>query len=648
MVVALDWETDGLYPHRGHYPFLLGMEDERGRVIRCEVWRDSQGRPVRDDLEQRALPKGVLGCDSPEFQEIREVVEDPNTPKLAHNAKFEIRMARAMGWEPAGRWIDTMVLAVLVNEYSRLGLDVLARQWFDITHSETDVIARWLAVEKRRRRRPWLKALRLRTQAEFGTTWKRHYEARKKAERHAPAEPTYQDFYEANEENAATMARYLENDLDDTLKLYFALHPMTDYAASVRDNEEGVIYEVANMEDAGIHVDRAFCKERRAHYTAIAKRHRKQMFRVAGSRFNPNSPQQLKAVLKNNGYDVPNTAQDTLNQLEGDFPLHLLEYRASTKFARWFKTFIENSSDDYPVIHPSIWQNGQSQGIKTGRFSITDPAFQTLPGGYRGVVSGESGLDVRRAVVPAPGTNLYMLDYMQVEPRIFGHYTGEQRIIRALENGEDIYLAFVKVFFRNDWKHKHTDPVWLAKKRSDTKTLVLSLIYGMGAATLAMRLGTTVDLARGMRAQCLREFPSITELMNKCMRDLARNGYCEDAFGRRYHVPIQLSYKGMNAIIQGAAAQVMKRAIRKTGAIIADWNNAFQHAPVRAQLALTVHDELVFCIPQNAENALVPRLVDAMENAAPELTVPLGVDVKYSPNGKSWGDKVKWETLKAA
>ncbi len=608
-LLVIDTETDGLYPHFGHTPFLIGAEFEDGEVWKFDIRRKKNG-----------LCGNISGYNHPAFDYLKELIESKSQIKVAHNAKFDIRMLKTLGWKPNGPWWCTMNMCVLNDEYSRLGLKDLSKKHFERSYEEEDLISIWIKGENRKRRQKF---------------------ADKGLPRDDSPEPTYEEFYETMPE---IMSAYLEEDLDNTLRLALMWrHPCTIMYGNgkVFKNETALVPVVAAMEDEGIPIDIGFCLDAEQKYTKLASREKRLMFKAAGYEFNPNSPKQLLKVFRSLGYRIKNTQKEILNTLKGKFPKHLLEYRADFKMRGWFRTFLEQCTEE-GIIHPSFWQNGQNKGIKTGRFSVTDPGFQTLPKGYRGNV-GLRGLDVRRAIVPRRGHNLFFLDYSQVEPRILIHYIQDKRMLKALKANTDIYLVFVKIFFGNEPFKKGNEKL-LEQRRYEAKQIILAIIYGMGIKLMASKLGISLSLASRMRAKCFKEIPLMRELMNESMRQVVRNGYIDDEVGRRYRVPSGLSYKAINAKIQGLAAQVMKRALIASFKTLTIWNemNRQIDKDIHARQILTVHDEAVFEIPIGQEDELVPLLTAQMVKVMPELSVPLKVDVSWGPFGASWGDKVDW------
>lgn len=612
-LLTIDTETNGLYSHFGHTPFLIGAEFEDGRVWKFDTRR-----------KRRGLCEDIMGYDHPKFKKLKKLVESSSKIKVAHNAKFDIRMLKTLGWNIKGSWWCTMNMCALNDEYSKFGLKHLSEKHFQQSYEENDLIDIWIKGENRKRRQIF---------------------ANKDLPRDDSPQPTYEEFYEAMPE---IMSAYLEKDLDNTLRLALMWRKpcTTKYGnGKVFENETALVPVVATMEDEGIPIDIGFCLDAQQKYTRLASREKRLMFKTAGRRFNPNSPKQLLSIFHKLGYKIKNTQKETLGLLKGKFPKHLLEYRADFKMAGWFQTFLEQCTEK-GIIHPSFWQNGRDKAIKTGRFSVTDPGFQTLPKGYRGNV-GSRGLDVRRAIVPRNGHYLFMLDYSQVEPRILTHYTQDKRMLKAVKSGTDIYLSFVLIFFGNKpfKEDAKGNSKLLIQKRYDAKQIILAIIYGMGLPLMASKLNTTVSNARKMQAKCFKEIPSMQELMRDSMRQVIRNGYIDDEVGRRYRVPTNLSYKAINAKIQGLAAQIMKRALVNCSNLLSVWNEMHSQTDqyIRARQILTVHDETIFEIPIGQEDELVPLLASQMVHVMPELSVPLKVDISWGSFGKSWGDKADWE-----
>ncbi len=633
-MVVLDFETDGLHPHFGHRPFLAGAEDENGTVIIADL----------NDRSHRS-----------KLKRIRRAVEDPDVIKIAHNAKFEIRHARAMGWKVAGTWYCTMNMAVLIDEYQRLGLKELSLKWNQCAYGESDEIRRWCAAETKGRRSGWLKSFQVGLKEKYNVTrltdipnYRDILKEEVLFDDDCPPEVTFKDFYESSRRNRQTMLRYLEMDLDNTWKLALRWLPMIEetWAKPFKIDTDLVPY-VAQMEDVGLPVDVGFCAEKIAEYTPLRAKLERRMHRLVGKKFNPQSPTQLLTILRDMGINVKDTRRRTLFNLQKDHRICelLLEFRTLTKMIRYFNYFVRaaRSKEGICRIHASFWQNGEDEGIKTGRFSIKDPPLQTLPGGYRHLWFSEveKGIEVRRSIVPSsPDRCILSLDFGQVEPRILAHYTGQPTLLKTIRAGEDIYIAFIRIFFG-----KHAPERASAKElkgiRSEAKTIILAITYGMGAEAMSAAMdGVDPRRAREMKNQSLRAMPEMLTLMNDTRRDIASRGYVVCLFGRWYRVPRDRSYKAINAIIQGAAALVMKKAITACGRELERWNRG---RPERdhVHMLLTLHDELVFDCPKKHRRAVALRMRAAMESCAPEVSVPLVVDIEASD--ESWGDKKPYQ-----
>lgn len=619
-VLAIDYETDGLDPERGARPFLVGCEDERGRVRMWEIGGPGpHGSYDWDGPRHRYLQHGT-----PEA--LKRAVNDPKVDKLAHNAKFELRMSRALGWAPRGKWHDTMQQAPLDNEYQRLGLDKLSQSHFGTTHPESVTIWKWIDKEnanRRKVRRAQLREIHGKLDAK---------QIKYLLELDPPTEATFKDFYLDCRAHKELMVRYLEKDLDDTLRLYwFYRKPMRALYREPCAVERRLVKHVARIEDDGIRVDVPYIQERVDHYTPIIHASEDRLCELAGSpNFNPNSPPQVMAVLRKRKIDVASTGKDILKPFEtkDDFVNELLNFREKTKVVG---TFFQNLLDKQVggFIHASFWQNGQLEGvpIRTGRFSCSNPNLQNIP------KRTEMGREVRRAFIPRDGFDLYAIDYRQIEPKLMAHYANDQRLIEEFASGIDPYIIVGEFLFGEKLHDKH--PL-----RNQAKIITLAILYGMGVGLMAERLGIDSFLARGMRSKYFETFPQVRKLTNDCQVELARYGYVEDIFGRRYRVPRGLGYKSINAKIQGTAAGVIKRAMVRVG----DEIERRYRKSLGVKIVSQVHDELLIEAPQSFAGKLaMKRCAELMED---RTTFSLPLVVSAEVGCPSWADKKKfamWE-----
>ena len=609
-VLAIDYETNGLHPHKGALPFLVGCQDERGNIRMWEL--HGPGKHGSYDWEGPRHPYLVDGPATP----VKRAVENPTLVKLAHNAKFELRMSRALGWRTRGEWRDTMQMAALDNEYQRLGLRAQSETHLGTPHQEEDLIWRWIKQEDARRKKEARARLRIH---HHGLNAKQIKEL---LELDPPEEATFLDYYLVSREHKEVMIRYLEKDLDDVLRLYWYYRkPMRVLYREPCKVETRLVHHVSQMEDDGIRIDVPYVEERVAHYQPLIEDAEHRLRSMAGPTFNANSHPQVKAYLAQRGIRVPSTGVNHLKPFKAkdEFVATLLEYREKTKIVgTFFQALLDKNVDG--IIHASFWQNGKDNAIRTGRFSSSDPNLQNIP------VRTSMGKEVRRAFLPRVGMDLYCIDYRQIEPRLLAHYAQDETLLAEFISGVDPYIVIGSIIFGEPITKE--DP-----RREQTKVITLAIMYGMGISLMAERLGVRMSVARGLRTKYFQRLPQVRKLMHSCQVELSRYGYVEDIFGRRYRVPRQLSYKSINAKIQGTAAGVMKRAMVRVG----DEIERRYRKTLGVKILSQVHDELLIEAPKGlAGMQAIKRCAELMEDRT-TFSLPLFVDVEVGC--PSWGEK---------
>lgn len=571
--VVLDYETTGLHPYDGARAFIAGCEDEAGNVVRA--------RPG-----------------DPEWHKVAKVIEDPMIEKISHGARFEIKHSRHLGLTPRGKFHDTMAKAVLADEYQRISLDALSQKWLQ-DDSKGVVTA-------------WLKANGARVRRQTGR------------------EPNYSDVPKE------LLEGYLEGDLDKTLRLDWLWRPIEEEFGDLYAMEIDLAWDVAAMEDRGFHIDMPYVKAQIARLRPEMERIERELWAMAGVRFNPASRFELGDVMESMELDTGERNKDgsmktefkLLEAMEANpFIDKLVRWRGIAKIlGTYLVPFTQKACGD--VVHGSLWQYGQDEGIVTGRFSSSDPNLQNIPGGGRSTnqVLIELGPIVRRAVVPPPGHSLLFFDYKQIEMVIFTCYAKDLRAMNDLTAGVDPYIAQGRLLYGAK-AFDGLDKDSYKRKRFRAKELCLSLIYGMGLRSMARRLKAPMSEAKALRNDYFANSPQTKEFMTSTIRDLLVYGHVEDAFGRHYHVPQDRAYKAVNAKCQGAAATVMKKGIIRARPLA-----ALGFKPIVA-----IHDELFGYVP-------TARLEEAAYEGARLLRdaksfeVPIEVDAAYSHT--NWADKV--------
>ena len=289
----------------------------------------------------------------------------------------------------------------------------------------------------------------------------------------------------------------------------------------------------------------------------------------------------------------------------------LLEFRDANKRASSYYSSFLYFADSTGIVHCDIRQSA----TKTGRFSITDPALQTLnseEADDEGVY--ETEWRVRRAFKPRPGYCIVAIDFKAFEFRSMLDTAGEKDLADAISNGLD--------------PHKATaDLVGITRKFA--KTINFGLLYGMGAGKLAASLGVSIEEARRLKSVYFEKLPKIRQLINDATYTAERKQRVINRFGRPYMFPDpKWAYKALNALIQGGTAEAIKFAMVEIDQMFRDNN-------LKSGILLQVHDELLFEIHES-ELWIIPKLKEIMERSWPEKFHKMECSVEHS--WKSWGE----------
>jgi DNA polymerase-1 len=259
----------------------------------------------------------------------------------------------------------------------------------------------------------------------------------------------------------------------------------------------------------------------------------------------------------------------------------------------------------------------------TGRLSSSDPNLQNIP------IRTELGREIRRAFVAESGHVLISADYSQIELRVLAHLAGDETLIAAFRRGDDIHdQTALKVF----GAHSAMDP---HRRRSIAKMINYALLYGKTAFTLSKDIGVTPQAAQEFIDSYFAGFPRVRAFIDRTLEEARGSGVVRTMYGRRRLVPELNSRNGqirsaaervaVNLPIQGSAADILKRAMIDVHAALA--------GRPEARMILTVHDELLFEVPEPAAEDVAAIVRESMQSAAP-LVVPLTVDIGIGQNWK--------------
>ena len=414
------------------------------------------------------------------------------------------------------------------------------------------------------------------------------------------------------------------------------------YHLDVYTRELAVISEVIKTEDRGVKFD---IREAKTQIKIFEKRRivlDKKLIKLAGKDFNANSPKQLLQVLLND-INIPQnlltkkgkvtTAADVLekavNKLENPkalkFMITLLNLRSHNKI---LGTYLK------PLLYRAKFNNGivycnfNSADTRTGRMSSNGPNLENIPRPK----SGKEGHNpIRKCFICRYGYTNFYFDYSQVEMWLFALQANEKVMLKALINGEDVHSATAiemlgKAALDKDGNVK-------PEERQNCKAINFGIIYGMGNNGLAEKLQIPTIEAIGLRRTYLEKFPAIQEFVSKCKHNIAVNGCVKDIFGKTYNIEYMKAHKAVNAVVQGACAQIFKEGIL---------NISKKSMLKKCNTLIYAHDEIIIEVPNilSADFINICRCIVKCMISIPQLIdrgIVLKVDVKKSD--KSWEDK---------
>ena len=419
-----------------------------------------------------------------------------------------------------------------------------------------------------------------------------------------------------------------------TLRLHRALWPRLEntgrLAQVYREIEIPLVPILQSMERTGVLLDVDMLNRQSHELSQEMRRLEEEAHTAAGGPFNLGSPKQLQEILfERLGLPVqrktpkgqPSTAEDVLGELaeHHELPRLILAHRELAKLKSTYTDKLPNQVDPRTGrVHTSYHQAIAA----TGRLSSSDPNLQNIP------IRTPEGRRIRQAFIPEPGHVLVAADYSQIELRIMAHLSGDEGLISAFSKDADIHSATAAEVFGT-----FLEEVTPEQRRS-AKAINFGLIYGMSAFGLARQLNVDRAAAQEYVDLYFDRYPGVKAYMEETRTKAREEGFVETVFGRRLYLPEirarnpqrrqYAERSAINAPMQGTAADIIKRAM-----IAVDAWRAIEATGTR--LIMQVHDELVFEIPENEVDDVIPEVVAHMSGAA-RLSVPLKVDVGRGVN----------------
>ncbi|WP_196837270.1 DNA polymerase I [Zhihengliuella flava] len=390
---------------------------------------------------------------------------------------------------------------------------------------------------------------------------------------------------------------------------------------------------LARMENTGIAIDTERLDELIGDFSKTIDAATQEAYDAIGHEVNLSSPKQLQGVLFDElelpktkkiktGYTTDaDSLQELLVKTQHPFLVALMAYRDATKLRQTVEGLRKTVADD-GRIHTTYAQTVAA----TGRLSSLNPNLQNIP------IRSEEGRRIRDVFVVGEGyETLLTADYSQIEMRIMAHLSGDEGLIQAYRDGEDLH-RFVGSHVFDVAPEDVT-----SEMRSKVKAMSYGLAYGLSSFGLSKQLKISVDEARGLMKDYFSRFGAVRDYLRGVVTQARQDGFTSTIEGRRRYLPDLTSDNrqlremaeraALNAPIQGSAADIIKRAMLGVDA-------GLQEAGLSTRMLLQVHDELVFEVAEGELDQVEALVRERMAHAA-ELAVPLDVQVGI---GRSWHD----------
>ncbi len=524
------------------------------------------------------------------FEEFKGVFENQDIEKIGQNIKYDILMLKNYGVEVKGKLFDTMLAHYLLQPEQPHNLNYL---------SETFLNYKPVKIEEL-----------------IGSKGKQQLNMRQ-----IPVEKV-KEYAGEDADLTYRLKKILKKDLEKS--------EMNKLAYQI---EMPLVKVLADMEFSGVKIDSGFLNKYADELRNKIIDIEKIIFSLAGMEFNIASPKQLGEVLfdrlkiisqpKKTKTGQYATGEQELLKLKDKHEIieKILDYRGLQKLLNTYVAALPK------LVHPKtgkLHTSFNQAAVATGRLSSSNPNLQNIP------IRTVEGREIRKAFVPSlPDTYIFSADYSQIELRIMAHMSGDEQMIAAFKENEDIHTATAAKIF-----NVSLDEV-TREMRSKAKSANFGIIYGISSFGLAQNLGIKRSEAKELIDNYFKTYPKVKEYMSNQVAKARELQYVETLFGRRRYlkdidsrnsvVRSVAERNAINAPIQGTAADIIKIAMINIF-------NKLKQNNLKTKMVLQVHDELVFEVPEKELKQIQNLVHHEMESAA-QLSVPLIADSGY---GKNW------------
>jgi DNA polymerase-1 len=523
------------------------------------------------------------------LENFRPVFENESIEKTGQNMKFDIEMLSGYGIEVKGKLFDTMIAHYLLEPDMRHNMDILSHNYLHYKPVSIETL-----IGKKGRDQLTMRMVPL-----------------------------------------EQIKEYAAEDADVTLQLREVFEPRLSQTGTRKlfdEIEMPLVPVLSAMELEGVKLDTKALSEYSVELGKEILELQQQIWQMAGSSFNIQSPKQLGEILyewlkitdnvRKTATKQYSTAEDVLVKLAHKHPIvqTVLDYRSLTKLK---STYVDVLPTLVNPVTGRIHTSYNQAVAATGRLSSNNPNLQNIP------IRTERGREIRKAFVPRNEEfSLLSADYSQIELRIIASISNDEGMMAAFREGMDIHTATAATIYGIKPEEVNRD------QRRNAKSVNFGIIYGISAFGLSENIGISRKEAGEIIDQYFVKFPGIKKYMDETIRFAREHEYVETIMGRRRYIRDINSANGVmrgfaernaiNAPIQGSAADMIKIAMIRV-------HDEFRSKQLKSKMILQVHDELIFDTHLDETETVKTIVRDCMQNAIP-MKVPIEVEMNTGAN----------------
>ena len=517
--------------------------------------------------------------------------ENENIEKIGQNIKYDLKILASYDIQIKGKLFDTMIAHYLINPDMRHNMDILSETYLKYSPKSIETL-----IGKKGKGQKSMRDVAL-----------------------------------------EEIKEYAVEDADVTYQLKQNFSPILDKAETKKlfdEIEIPLIPVLAAMEMEGINLDVPFLASMSIEMAKESLALEQKIYETAGEKFNLASPKQLGDVLfeklkiggakqKKTKTGQYATGEEILSYLANDNPIvkDIQDWRQMVKLQ---STYIDALPNQVDVKTGRVHTDYMQTVAATGRLSSNNPNLQNIP------IRTERGRLIRKAFIARDENHtLVSADYSQIELRIIAALSGEENMILAFKNNEDIHKSTAAKVFNVPLEEVTKE------QRSNAKTVNFGIIYGVSAFGLSNQTALSRKEAAELIDAYYATYPKLKAYMSSQVDFARENGFVQTVLGRRRYlkdinsanmmVKSGAERNAVNAPIQGSAADIIKIAMINI-------HKKLKSENWKSKMLLQVHDELVFDVHNDELEKIQPMIKFEMENAF-KMDVPLDVEIGV---GKNW------------